>query len=166
MVEPDQSMLAAFGNILAPFFAPLGWGNWRAAVATITGLLAKENVVSTFGVLYGMAEVAEDGQEYWPLLRQDYSPLAAYSFLIFNLLCAPCFAAVGAIRREMASARWTIFAIAYQTVLAFVTSFIIYQLGTFIQTGIFNWHTMIPVILLSAGVLYLLFRKNKYANRN
>ena len=115
--DMNDSILAAIGSILAPLFKPLGWGNWKAAVAAITGLIAKENVVGTFGILYGFGEVAEDGVEIWGTLAASMTALAAYSFLIFNLLCAPCFAAMGAIKREMNNAKWFWFAIGYQTVL-------------------------------------------------
>ena len=101
MVDASESILASIGNVIAPIFTPLGWGNWKAAVATITGLVAKENVVGTFGVLYGIGEVAEDGIEVWTNLQNDFTQVSAYSFLAFNLLCAPCFAAIGAIKREM-----------------------------------------------------------------
>ena len=102
MVEDlNNSVLAKIGGVIAPIFAPLGWGDWKAAVAAVTGLIAKENVVGTFGVLYGFGEVAEDGAEIWGSLAASYTAIAAYSFLVFNLLCAPCFAAIGAIKREM-----------------------------------------------------------------
>ena len=116
MVEDlNNSILAVIGNAIAWLFAPLGWGNWQSAVATITGLIAKENVVTTFGILFGgLDEVAENGWQIWANMRDVYTPLAAYSFLIFNLLCAPCFAAMGAIKREMNNGKWTLFAIAYQ----------------------------------------------------
>ena len=166
MVTANKSILAALGGIIAPVFSPLGWGNWRATVATITGLIAKENIVSTLGVLYGMEEVAENGQEYWTILRNEYSKLAAYSFLLFNLLCAPCFAAVGAIRREMMSARWTIFALSYLTIFAFTASFLVYQFGTLIIGGVWNWKGLIPAFVASAIILYLLFRKNPYRGKN
>ena len=165
MVDANDSMLASIGSILAPLFAPLGWGNWRAVVATLTGLIAKENVVGTLGVLYGVAEAAEDGSEYWDLLRRDYSQLAAYSFLLFNLLCAPCFAAVAAVRREMMSVRWTLFALGYQTVFAFITSLLIYQFGKFFISGVFEWQGMVPAIVLLIGVLFLLFRKNRFSRK-
>lgn len=160
MCRADNSILASLGNLLAPLFTSLGWGNWRAAVATITGLVAKENVVSTLGVLYGVEEVAENGEEFWHLLRQEYSLLSAYSFLLFNLLCAPCFAAIGAIRREMMSARWTLFALAYQTVFAFTASFLVYQFGLWFTRGEFTFSSGMAVT--AAGmVCFLLFRKNK-----
>ncbi len=159
MVDAGESILASIGNVLAPLFAPLGWGHWQAAVATVTGLVAKENVVGTFGILYGFAEVAEDGAEVWGLLRESFTQLSAYSFLVFNLLCAPCFAAIGAIHREMGSAKWTWIAIGYQTILAYVSAFVIYQFGLFFGGNGFTFSTVIAVILF-AGFLYLLFRKD------
>ena len=119
-VETQDSMLADVGRTVAPVFAPLGWGEqWEAAVGTVTGLIAKENVVSTFGSLYaGLDEVSEDGNEFWSVVAAQYTPLAAFSFMLFNLLCAPCFAAIGAIRREIGSVRWTAFAVGYQCLLA------------------------------------------------
>ena len=161
MVEDNNtSLLAAIGSFIAPLFAPLGFGNWKAAVATITGLIAKENVVSTFGVLYGFAEVSEEGAEIWSLLAADYTQLTAYSFMIFNLLCAPCFAAIGAIKREMNNAKWTWIAIGYMTLFAYVASLIVYQAGMLV-TGHFGIGTVVAVLAL-AGVVYLLFRKNQY----
>ena len=161
MVEDNNtSLLAAIGSFIAPLFAPLGFGNWKAAVATITGLIAKENVVSTFGVLYGFAEVSEEGAEIWSLLAADYTQLTAYTFMIFNLLCAPCFAAIGAIKREMNNAKWTWIAIGYMTLFAYVASLIVYQAGMLV-TGHFGVGTVVAILAL-AGVLYLLFRKNKY----
>ena len=161
MVEDNNtSLLAAIGSFIAPLFAPLGVGNWKAAVATITGLIAKENVVSTFGVLYGFAEVSEEGAEIWSLLAADYTRPTAYTFMIFNLLCAPCFAAIGAIKREMNNAKWTWIAIGYMTLFAYVASLIVYQAGMLV-TGHFGVGTVVAILAL-AGVLYLLFRKNKY----
>ncbi|MGI6193423.1 MAG: ferrous iron transport protein B [Christensenellales bacterium] len=158
MVENlSDGFLAAFGGALAPVFAPLGWGDWRASVAAITGLVAKENVVGTFGILYGFAEVAETGVEIWGQLAASFTTLAAYSFLVFNLLCAPCFAAIGAIRREMNSARWTWFAIGYQTVFAYAVALCIYQLGMLLTTGAFGIGTIAAFVVLFA-FLYLLFR--------
>ena len=158
MVGTDESILASIGEKVAPIFAPLGWGDWRAAVATVTGLIAKENVVGTFGVLYGFEEVAEEGTEYWPLLAASFSQLAAYSFLVFNLLCAPCAAAIGAIRREMMSTKWTVFAVVYQTGFAYVASLIVYQFGMWLTGHGFNSGTAAAVISL-AVILYLLWRK-------
>ena len=132
----------------------------EAAVATITGLVAKENVVSSFGVLYGFAEVAEDGAEYWSALAMDYSTLSAYSFLVFNLLCAPCFAAVGAIKREMNNRKWTLFALGYQTGLAYVVSFSIYQFGSLLSGNGFGIGTLVAIVIV-AVFLFLLFRPNK-----
>ena len=162
MVEDmNNSVLAAFGGVIAFIFAPLGFGNWKAAVATITGLIAKENVVATFGILYNFAgELAENGDEIWALLAIDYSQLSAYSFMIFNLLCAPCFAAMGAIKREMNNARWTCFAIGYMCVFAYVISLIVYQIGL-LFTGVFTGWTVVALVLLGC-MLYLLARKNPY----
>ncbi|NBH14771.1 ferrous iron transport protein B [Lachnospiraceae bacterium] len=159
-MEIDHSILASIGNMFAWIFAPLGWGNWKSAVAAITGLVAKENVVQTFGILFGYAEVAEDGTEIWSLLAGSMTAAAAYSFLVFNLLCAPCFAAMGAIKREMNNRKWFWFAIGYQCALAYVTALCIYQIGTWITLGVFGIGTVIALIL-AAGFLYLLFRPYK-----
>ncbi len=132
----DSSILARLGSVIAPIFTPLGWGNWKMAVAAVTGLIAKENVVGTFGILFGFTEVAEDGAEIWQALGASMTTIAGFSFLVFNLLCAPCFAAMGAIKREMNSAKWFWFAIGYQTVLAYIVSLCIYQIGTWIVTGV------------------------------
>lgn len=164
MVEDmENSILARIGNIIAPIFAPIGWGDWKAAVAAVTGLIAKENVVGTFGILYGFAEVAEDGAEVWGSLASSYTALAAYSFLIFNLLCAPCFAAIGAIRREMNSAKWTWFAIGYQCVFAYVVSLCVYQLGNFFTGGGFGIGTAAAIVIVIA-FLYLLLKPFKESN--
>lgn len=160
MVETPESILASMGSVIAPIFKPLGWGDWKATVATITGLIAKENVVGTFGVLYGIEEVAEDGVEIWTNIQGSFAQLSAYSFLIFNLLCAPCFAAIGAIRREMGNAKWTWIAIAYQTGLAYVSALIIYQLGLLVSGNGFGFGTITACVLLG-GFLYLLFRPYK-----
>ena len=161
MVEDNNtSLLASVGNVVAPVFAPLGFGTWQGAVATFTGLIAKENVVSTFGVLYGFAEVAEDGAKIWSLLAGDFTALTAYSFMIFNLLCAPCFAAMGAIKREMNNAKWTWIAIGYMCGFAYVVAMIVYQLGM-LFSGHFGVGTVVALLLL-AGLIYLLLRKNKY----
>ena len=156
----NDSILAMIGSAIAWLFTPLGWGDWQAAVAAITGLVAKENVVGTFGVLYGFAEVAENGEEIWGTLAQSFTAASAYSFLVFNLLCAPCFAAIGAIKREMNNAKWTWFAIGYQTVLAYVVSLCIFQIGTFITGGGFGIGTIIAVALI-VGFVYLLVRPYK-----
>lgn len=169
MVEDmNDSLLAGLGNILAPLFAPLGWGDWKSAVAAITGLIAKENVVGTFGVLFGFAEVAEDGSEIWGTLAGSMTTIAAYSFLVFNLLCAPCFAAMGAIKREMNNAKWFWIAVGYQTGLAYVVSLCIFQIGTLITTGTFGLGTVVAFAAVLI-MLYLLFRpykdgKNLYVN--
>ena len=158
-----QCILAKIGNLIAWIFAPLGWGNWKMTVAAITGLVAKENVVGTFGQLFGFAEVAEDGQEIWGTLANSMSQVAAYSFLVFNLLCAPCFAAMGAIKREMNNAKWFWFAIGYQCGLAYVVSLCIYQIGTLLTGGGFGIGTVVAFVLVAA-FLYLLFRPYKESN--
>lgn len=156
----DSSILAVLGGIFAPLFTPLGWGDWKMVVAAVTGLIAKENVVGTFGILFGFAEVAEDGTEVWGQLAVSISALAGYSFLVFNLLCAPCFAAMGAIKREMNHIKWFWFAIGYQTLLAYVVSLCIYQVGMFLTTGVFGIG-MAAAVILVIGMLYLLFRPYK-----
>lgn len=170
MVEDmDNSILAKFGNLFAWLFIPLGWGGWKPAVAAVTGLIAKENVVSTFGVLYHFAgELSENGDEIWVNFGKDLSnlsgghaALAGYSYLIFNLLCAPCFAAIGAIKREMNNAKWTWFAIGYQCGFAYIISLIVYQIGL-VFVGDINVIGFIAALICLAGILYMLFRKNKY----
>ncbi|WP_373484277.1 ferrous iron transport protein B [Acetobacterium sp.] len=158
MVETSDSILASLGMIVAPVFIPLGFGTWEATVATITGLIAKETVVSTFGVLFGFAEVAEDGAELWPQIQMAFTQMAAFSFLVFNLLCAPCFAAIGAIHREMGSTKWTLIAVGYQTAFAYTIALIIYQLGIFFTGGGFGIGT-VAAIMMIVVLLYLLFRK-------
>ena len=160
MLEPqhtEHSVLAAVGRAAAPIFAPLGWGDWQMAVAAVTGLIAKENVVATFGVLFGFAEVADYGEEIWSALAASMTGAAAYSFLVFNLLCAPCFAAMGAIKREMNSRKWFWTAIGYQCGVAYAVSLCIYQFGTFFTTGRFGIGTIVSVIVVAA-FLYLLLR--------
>ena len=167
MLEAEQlndSILASIGNVIAPIFAPLGWTKagegWKMAVAAVTGLIAKENVVATFGMLFGFAEVAENGSEIWGNLAQVMTPIAAYGFLVFNLLCAPCFAAMGAIKREMNNAKWFWFAIGYQCGLAYIVSLCIYQFGNLFTGGGFGLWTVVAVVLLIA-FLYMLFRPYK-----
>lgn len=163
MLEAEQlneSILAWIGSVIAPIFAPLGWGDWKMSVAAVTGLIAKENVVGTFGILFGFAEVAEDGAEIWGALAGSMTALAAYSFLVFNLLCAPCFAAMGAMKREMNHAGWFWFAVGYQTLLAYVVSLCIFQIGTLITAGTFGIGTVMALLLV-AGFIYLLFRPYK-----
>ena len=167
MLEAEQlneSILARIGSAIAWIFAPLGWTQagegWKMAVAAVTGLIAKENVVATFGLLFGFAEVAEDGTEIWGNLASVMTPVASYGFLVFNLLCAPCFAAMGAIKQEMNNAKWFWFAIGYQCGLAYVVSLCIYQIGTLITTGIFGIGTAVAILLI-IGILYLLFRPYK-----
>ena len=159
MVDTGDSILAAIGRVIAPIFAPLGWGHWEAAVGTISGLVAKENLVAIMGILYGFAEVAENGDEMWSVFAQNFTAISAYSFLVFNLLCAPCFAAIGAIHREMGSAKWTWIAIGYQCIFAYIVSLIIYQLGTWFATGVFGLGTIVAIILVAA-LVYLLVRPN------
>ena len=165
--EMNNSILAKIGSAIAWIFAPLGWTKagegWKMAVAAVTGLIAKENVVATFGMLFGFAEVAEDGAEIWGNLAQVMTPIAAYGFLVFNLLCAPCFAAMGAIKREMNNAKWFWFAIGYQCGLAYVVSLCIYQIGTLLTGGGFGIGTVVAFVLVAA-FLYLLFRPYKESN--
>ena len=165
--ELNNSILAKIGSAIAWIFAPLGWTKagegWKMAVAAVTGLIAKENVVATFGMLFGFAEVAEDGAEIWGNLAQVMTPIAAYGFLVFNLLCAPCFAAMGAIKREMNNAKWFWFAIGYQCGLAYVVSLCIYQIGTLLTVGGFGIGTVVAFVLVAA-FLYLLFRPYKESN--
>ena len=163
MLEAEQlndSILASIGSVIAPLFAPLGWGDWKMAVAAVSGLIAKENVVGTFGILFGFGEVAEDGAEIWGQLAGSLSTVAAYSFLVFNLLCAPCFAAMGAIKREMNNTKWFFTAIGYQTLLAYVVSLCIYQIGNLFIGGGFGIGTVVAVLLI-IGFAYLLVRPYK-----
>ena len=156
----DHSILSSIGQTFAWIFSPLGWGDWKAAVASVTGLIAKENVVATFGQLYGFAEVAEEGNEFWGQLSASFTPLTAYSFMVFNLLCAPCFAAMGAIKREMNNTKWFWIAIGYQCGFAYVCSLIVYQLGSLFNGGSFGFGTTVGFILL-IGLIYLLVRPSK-----
>ena len=155
-----ECVLAKIGNLISWIFTPLGWGDWKKTVAANTGLVAKENVVGTFGQLFGFAEVAEDGQEIWGTLANSMSQIAAYSFLVFNLLCAPCFAAMGAIKREMNNAKWFWFAIGYQCLLAYLVSLCIFQFGTLFTGGGFGIGTVAAIVIL-IGFLYMLFRPYK-----
>ena len=164
MVEDmNNSILASFGNCIACLFTPLGWGNWKAAAAAVTGLVAKENVVGTFGVLYGFGEVAEDGVEIWGTLSSEFTAVSGFSFLVFNLLCAPCFAAMGAISREMNSAKWFWIAIGYQTLLAYVSSLAIYQVGSWITTGAFTVGTIAAFVVIVAFAYFLIRPERKHA---
>lgn len=160
MLEAEQlneSILAALGSLIAPLFAPLGWGDWKMAVAAVTGLIAKENVVGTFGILFGAVEVAENGSEIWGALAGSMTAIAAYSFLVFNLLCAPCFAAMGAIKREMNNAKWFWFAVLYQTGLAYIVAMCVFQIGTFAAGGSFGIGTAAAALCI-IGFIYMLFR--------
>ena len=169
MVEDqDNSVLAAIATKVAWIFAPLGFGNWKATVASVSGLIAKENVVGTFGVLYhfGGEELSENGDEIWSLVAADYTALSAYAFMIFNLLCAPCFAAMGAIKREMNNGKWTAFAIGYMCALAYCSALVVYQLGGLITGEVgFNFFTIVAAVILAAFI-YLMVRPNKYVNDN
>ena len=162
--ELNESILSKIGTAIAWIFAPLGWTKagegWKMAVAAVTGLIAKENVVATFGMLYGFAEVAENGAEIWGNLAAAMTPIAAYGFLVFNLLCAPCFAAMGAIKREMNNTKWFLFAIGYQCGLAYLVSLCIYQIGTLVTGGGFGIWTVVAFAII-IGFLYLLFRPYK-----
>lgn len=167
MVEDlDNSVLAKIGNAFAWIFAPLGWGNWKAAVATVTGLIAKENVVSTFGQLFHFAgdELSENGDEIWTEVAAAFTQLSAYSFLIFNLLCAPCFAAMGAIKREMNNTKWTLFAIGYQCLFAYAVSLIVYQIGSAF-TGNINVLGLLVSVALAAFMVYMLIRPYKESSK-
>ena len=171
MVEDNNgSLLAAIGNAVAIIFAPLGWVDtwtWKATVATVTGLIAKEEVVSTFGVLYNFSgELSGTGEEIWAQVGQDFGPITAYSFMLFNLLCAPCFAAMGAIKREMNNAKWTLAALGYMTVFAYSISMIVYQLGgLFTGEATFGVGTIVAIILLGV-IIYLLVRPTpKYSEK-
>ena len=166
MVAANQSILASFGHLLAPLFIPLGWGNWQGAVASMTGLIAKENVINTFGILYKNAsEVSETGKEFWQAMHLDFTAVSAYAFLTFNLLCAPCFAAIGAIHREMASVKWTWLAILYQCGFAYVISMMIYQFGhLFFEGGSLSVWTCLS-LMAAAYFVYLLIFKSTYQNK-
>ena len=155
----NNSVLAAIGNGIAPLFAPLGWGNWQNAVASVTGLIAKENVVATFGQTLGFAEVAEDGVEIWSQLAASFTPVSAFSFMCFNLLCAPCFAAMGAIKREMNNAKWTAFAIGYMCVFAYCVALMVYQFGGLFTGEVSFGLGTVAAVLVLALMIYLLVRK-------
>ena len=159
-------MLASIGNFIAPIFAPLGFGNWQSSVATVTGLVAKENVVSTFGTLFHYTgELSENGAEIFTNLQAIFTPLSAFSFMLFNLLCAPCFAAIGAIKREMGSWKWMFIAVGYQCVLAYATSLVVYQFGMLFTGQGFTVATAIA-ILVCAAFFFLLLRPNRLRNTN
>ena len=166
MLEPleiSYSIAAIIGGAIAFIFTPLGWGNWQAAVATIMGLVAKENLVVTYGIIYGIEEASEEGAEFWGTLATSFTPIAAYSLLAFNLLCAPCFAAIGAIKREMNNTKWTLAAVGYECLFAYVVAMIIFQIGSLIIYGTFSVFTLVAFALLGV-MIYLLFRKPKYTD--
>ncbi|MBQ5326355.1 MAG: ferrous iron transporter B, partial [Oscillospiraceae bacterium] len=161
--DSNTSLLAAIGQTIAWIFYPLGWAGdmaWKATVATFTGLIAKEQVVMTFGTLYNFAgELSESGNEIWAMIAQDFGPVRAYSFMIFQLLCAPCFAAIGAIRREMGDMKWTVGTIAYMCGFAYVISMIVYQLVSLILgEATLSIFTAVAVAALIA-LIYLVCRK-------
>ena len=159
--EIDYSILAAIGKCISWIFIPLGWGDWKSAVAAVTGLVAKENVVGTFGILFHFGEVGETGEEIWGTLAANMSAIAAYSYLVFNLLCAPCFAAMGAIKREMNSAKWFWFAIGYQCGLAYLVSLCIFQIGgLFTGAATFGFWTIVAIAII-IGFIYMLVRPYK-----
>ena len=159
--EIDYSILAAIGKCISWIFIPLGWGDWKSAVAAVTGLVAKENVVGTFGILFHYGEVGEAGEEIWGNLAANMTGIAAYSYLVFNLLCAPCFAAMGAIKREMNNAKWFWFAIGYQCGLAYLVSLCIFQIGgLFTGVATFGFWTIVAVAII-IGFIYMLFRPYK-----
>ncbi len=159
--EIDYSILAAIGKCISWIFIPLGWGDWKSAVAAVTGLVAKENVVGTFGILFHFGEVGETGEEIWGTLAANMSAIAAYSYLVFNLLCAPCFAAMGAIKREMNSAKWFWFAIGYQCGLAYLVGLCIFQIGgLFTGAATFGFWTIVAIAII-IGFIYMLVRPYK-----
>ena len=163
MLEEDElslSILAKIGSAIAWIFIPLGWGNWQAAVASITGLVAKENIVGTLGILYKNGA----SESVYGNLHAAFTGLAGYSFLVFNLLCAPCFAAMGAIKREMNNARWTTFAIAYQCVFAYLVGLVIYQIGSALNGQIHIIGVLVAAAIV-AGTLYMLFRPYREATK-
>ena len=168
MVEDqDNSILAIVASAISWIFIPQGFGDWRATVASISGLIAKENVVGTFGVLYHYAdELSENGDEIWPEVAANFTAISAYSFMIFNLLCAPCFAAMGAIKREMNNGKWTAIAIGYMCLLAYCASLVVYQIGGLIAGEVsFNFFTVVAIAIVVLTI-YLLFRPNKYEGVN
>ena len=160
-VDASQSILADVGKIVAVIFAPLGFGEWRATVATITGLIAKETIVGTMGVLF--AHNSSDSHQLWSAVQATYTLLSAYSLLVFNLLCAPCVAAISTIYKEMGDVRWTLRAVGFQTLVAYSMSFIIYQLGSLFSSQNFDVFSLLALIVLSVG-LYFIFRKGKGLN--
>ena len=154
----DMSILASIGNVIAPIFAPLGWGDWQAAVASITGLVAKENIVGTMGILYGGSGTVYSN------LQMAFTAISGYSFLVFNLLCAPCFAAIGAIKREMNNAKWTWFAIGYQCVFAYAVALMVNQFGN-LFTGNVNVIGLIAALIVLVFIIYMLFKPYKEASK-
>lgn len=159
--ELHFSLLAGIGNVIAPIFQPLGWGSWQASVAAITGLVAKETVVSTLGILYGFAELSENANEIWGPFSEAFNQASAFSFLVFNLLCAPCFAAIGAMKREMNHKKWTWFALIYQCVFAYIVAFVIYQLWIAISYQVFSFGGLLSIVVLIASIYFIFMKKRK-----
>ena len=168
MEDSNLSLLASIGRLFSWIFYPLGWTGdmaWKATVATATGLIAKEQVVMTFGTLYHYAgDLSETGSEIWQLIAADFGPVRAYSFMIFNLLCAPCFAAIGAIRREMGNRKWTLITVGYMCGFAYVVSLIVYQLAGLLTGETSFGLVTVAALAALAGLGYLVFRRNKYAD--
>ncbi|MCD8120153.1 MAG: ferrous iron transporter B [Lachnospiraceae bacterium] len=162
----DTSILGWIGNHIAWIFSPLGWGDGKAAIAAVTGLVAKENVVGTFGILYGADVATEGGSEIWANVGAYFTGVTAYSFMVFNLLCAPCFAAMGAIKREMNNGKWTAFAITYQCVFAYLVALCINQFGRLFDGRGVQPVGLVVAIIVLVGFIYMLFRPNKYADAN
>lgn len=158
-MDIDKSFMAVMGNVIAPIFKPLGFGDWKSSIGVVTGLVAKENLITTLGIIYGYAELSENGEELYTTIAANYTVYAAYAYLAFNLICAPCFAAMGAIKREMNNFKWTVFAIVYQCVLAYVFALIIFQFGRFLATGHIGLGFILALVLLLA-MIYLMLRKN------
>lgn len=163
MVEAGDSILASIGNIIAPIFTPLGFGNWQSAVATVTGLVAKENVVGTFGVLYGIADAVEDDPALVGNVAAMFTTASAFGFVAFNMLCAPCFAAIGAIRREMGSWKWTWITLGFQTFTAYIVALLINQVGSFLigSGSLIGAASSIIIAIAVVGIVILTGRSSK-----
>ena len=156
MVDADQSILASIGGVIAPIFTPLGFGDWGAAIATVTGLIAKENVVATYGVIYGITDATEESADLLAMIAANFSTVSAYSFMAFNMLCAPCFAAIGAIRREMGSAKWTWITIGFQTLTAYLVALVINKVGSAIFLGGSTIEAIIAIVIVVAVIIAVL----------
>ena len=163
LTTQDQSMLAGIGRFIAPVFAPVGFGDWRAAVASVTGIAAKENVVSTLSVLLGIADTGGEDPAFLATVAGMFTAVSAYSFMVFNMLCAPCAAAIGATYREMGSLKWTLIAVGYQTMLAYTMAFLIYQLGSVLFLGQGVTIATIAAIAVVMVLLWLLLSPDRHA---